>query len=477
MQDIQYIKLSDLARQVETVIKQSFGGLYWIVAEISGHKFYPNNDRHYFEFVEKAEGFDAPVAKVNGRAWYAGAQSIRLFEKETGQQFTNGLQVLVQVRIEYHTAHGFALILQDIDQSFTLGNLEKLRRETLLRLVAENPDAIQKVGDDYITKNKKLKVGAVIQNIAIIGSPNSEGYTDFTHTISNNQFAYKFSIDIYQSSVQGAEAEKELINKLISIYQSQKKYDCVVIIRGGGAKTDFLVFDSYGLSRAAAKFPIPIITGLGHHKDVSIIDLMVNTSTKTPTKAAEFIISHNRTFEDQVLTMQKAIIIKSQQLLGLSQQSINTLNVSIINKTRNRINSNKDQIVNFNQTVINKTKTILYAKQTSLISLFGQITSRPLMIMNNRSKDLAHITSNLKVFSGKYLANKSGFLGHYISIIRVLSPDSTLKRGFAVISHKGKIVKNADQITIGSPLTITLSDAEINTTVTSKNKRNGTTNV
>ncbi|HEX8515170.1 MAG TPA: exodeoxyribonuclease VII large subunit [Bacteroidia bacterium] len=298
---IQHIKLSDLTKKVEEAIKNTFGSeFYWIVAEISTHKFYPNNDRHYFEFIEKVEGEMDPVAKVKGVSWQSGSQCIKLFEKDTGQVFTNGVQVLVKVKVEYQSAFGLQLVLLDIDSSFTLGNLEKQRRETLERLVKENPDSIKKIGEEYFTKNKAIKLNAVIQNIAIIGSPNSEGYTDFTHTITNNQFHYKFAIDIYQSSVQGMEAEKELVNKLVFVFQNSTKYDCVVIIRGGGAKTDFLVFDTYNLARAVARFPIPIITGLGHHKDVSVVDLMVHTSTKTPTKAAEFIISHNRAFEDSI---------------------------------------------------------------------------------------------------------------------------------------------------------------------------------
>lgn len=474
MSEIQHIKLSDLTRRVEEVIKNSFGSdFYWIVAEISSHKFYPNQDRHYFEFVEKAEGSNEPVAKVRGVSWFAGSQCIKVFEKDTGQVFSNGLQVLVKVKIEFHTAFGFSLVLHDIDQSFTLGNLEKQRRETLERLIRENPDSIQKVGDEYVTKNKNIRLNTVIQNIAIIGSPNSEGYTDFTHTINNNQFGYKFVIDIFQSSVQGGEAEKELVNKLVSIFQSGKKYDCVVIIRGGGAKTDFLVFDSYNLSRAVARFPIPIITGIGHHKDVSVVDLMVNTSTKTPTKAAEFIISHNRSFEDALLVLQKNLVIKSQQLLSNSMQRINETNIIIINKSRTLISHYKDGLNNFNQVVINKTKTILYSRQTNLVALLNQLLSRPKIITAHRQAELTNLIGNLQVFSNKYLINKKGYLGHCESVIKLMSPKNILRKGFAIVSQKGKILKDATAILPGGDLIVTMEEYEISTKVLSKIKTDG----
>src|SRR5690606_8737730 len=180
----------------------------------------------------------------------------------------------------------------------SLGNLERLRKETLRRLLQENPDHVALVDDQYITRNKQLRLNCVIQRIALIGSPRSEGYTDFVHTIDHNQFGYRFAIDYYYSAVQGVSAEQELVSTLIKVYEKSKDvpYDCVVITRGGGAKTDFLVFDTYALSRVVARFPIPIITGIGHHKDVSIVDMMAHTLTKTPTKAAEFILAHNRAF-------------------------------------------------------------------------------------------------------------------------------------------------------------------------------------
>lgn len=494
--EISHIRLSELTKKIEDVIKQSIGSeFYWVIAEISGHKFYPNQDRHYFEFIEKIDGKNEPIAKVRGVSWFDGSQHIKLFEIATGQKFSNGLQVLVKVKVEFHSSYGFSLVLNDIDQSFTIGNLEKQKRETLLKLVAENPSFIQKVGEEYITRNKRLKFNLAIKNIAIIGSPNSEGYTDFTHTISSNLFGYKFSIDIYQSSVQGAEAEKELINKLIAIYNSKKPYDCVVIIRGGGAKTDFLVFDSYNLSRAVAKFPIPIITGIGHHKDVSIVDLMAHTSVKTPTKAAEFIISHNRALEDSILILQKEIIIKSQQLLSNSLQKINATNITIINKSitflshhkeilnntniniinksRTLINQYKDSLNSFNQIVINKTKTILYNRQTNLVALLNQILSKPKIITAQKNSELVNLIGNLKIFSIKYFDSKEAYIRHHETIVRVMSPKNILKKGFAIVSQSGKILKNAQAIETGNELTITMESFDIKTKVITKTQNNG----
>ena len=147
LSELQHIKLSELIQKVEDTLRNTFGNeQYWIIAEISGHKFYANNDRHYFEFIEKSETSNDPITKIRGVSWVSGSQRIKLFEQETGQLFTNGIQVLVKVKIEFHKVYGMQLVMQDIDPSFTLGNLELQRRETLHKLATGFPDIIQKIG-------------------------------------------------------------------------------------------------------------------------------------------------------------------------------------------------------------------------------------------------------------------------------------------------------------------------------------------
>jgi exodeoxyribonuclease VII large subunit len=455
-------------------MRSTFPDTYWIIAEISGHKFYPNNDRHYFELIEKAEGSNEPVAKVNGRAWFEGSQSIHAFEQVTGQIFGTGLQVLIQVKVEFHPAHGFALILQDIDSSFTLGNMEKQRRETLLRLLHENSDAIVKQGDEYITRNKSLLLDPVIQHIAIIGSPNSEGYVDFTHTIHNNQYGYTFTIDIYQSSVQGLAAEKELVNKLIDIHASGKKYDCVVMIRGGGSKTDFLVFDTYQLSRAVARFPIPIITGLGHHKDISIVDMMVHTSVKTPTKAAEMIIAHNKHFEEQVMAMRQSVIIRSQQLLAQHLQEINATHLFVMNQSRSLVEGHKEQMQDFKQVVSRKTFNILNSRQGDIAGLLNRLRSGAKMMSIHEQSALNDLKEKLYVLPGKYVNNERKNLEHFQSIVKLMDPKNILKKGFAMVLKRGKIITDPATIRPGDEISIVMDNYEITTEVTATQKTDGT---
>lgn len=474
MEAINYLKLSELSAKIEDVFKRTFSNeYYWILAEISGHKFYPDTDRHYFDLVEKTIGSEVEVAKFKAKSWSEGSINILNFEKQTGQVFQSGIQVLIKVKVDYHSIYGLSLTLIDIDPTFTLGSIEKQRRATLARLANENPDFIKLVGDDYITKNNRLELPRVIQSIALIASPNSEGYSDFIHTINNNQFGYKFEVDNYFSTVQGRDAEKELINTLISIHQSNKKYDCVVMIRGGGAKTDFLVFDTYHLSRAVAKFPIPIITGIGHHKDVSIVDLMAHSPTKTPTKCAELIISHNKFFEDEVTSIQHNILIKTQQILSDTKSVINETQISIISNTQKLLKEEKQLIDNLENSVIRLTKDFINENNKSLTSESLLFSNKPRLILAKKLEHIENINYNIKIQSLKSLNNHKAVINHYVKVMKLMSPANILKKGFAIITLNDKVVNNTDVIEKGNQLKINMYKTEIDVEVKNKTQTDG----
>jgi exodeoxyribonuclease VII large subunit len=274
--------------------------------------------------------------------------------------------------------------------------------------------------------------------------------------------------------VQGENNSDQFLSKLIEVYQSKLPYDAVVITRGGGAQTDFLIFDNYQIGRAVAKFPIPIITGIGHQKNETIADLMAHTQTKTPTKAAEFIIAHNKSFEDEILSFQKSILIKSQQLFSIHFQILLGVNSSIVNNTRDILNKYKDSLVQINQVTINTSKSILFNRKNELVGLSSQIVSKPKIILYNRISDIRNTISNLSTFKSLYLKNQRGYLGHYVSIIKMMAPENILKKGFAIVKVDNKITSNPDAILVGGNIEIILASTQITTTVKKKTKYDGT---
>lgn len=477
MDEKKHIKLSQLNGIIQDTIKNQFSAItYWIVADVTNHSYKADKRYHNFDLVEKDSNSNNIIAKISAKAWGNGSVAISDFEKNTGQKFTNNINVLAQVAVEYHPLYGLSVNVVDVDTNFTLGVLEQRRNETLRRLVVQN-DYIQKIGDKYQTRNTLLKLNSVIQRIALLSSANSAGSEDFKHTLEVNNFGYIFFIDDYHTIVQGENNSKLFLNKLIEIYSSNIKYDAVVITRGGGAQTDFLIFDDYEIGRAVAKFPIPIITGIGHQKNTSIVDLMAHTQTKTPTKAAEFIIAHNRNFEQNILSFQKSIVIKSQQMFLHNFQLLGYLNSSIVNNTRDIIAKRKDAIVAVNQVAINSSKSILFNNRKQLLQTTSQILSKPKIILYNRINDIKNTIQNLKTFTTLYQKNKIGYLGHYVSIIKMMSPENILKKGYAIIKVNNEITSNPDDLKVGKDIDILLSNTIIKSTVKQKTKYDGKDNL
>ena len=469
-----YISLSELTGQIKNVLNNAFyNKTFWVLADVVDHKFYSNKGYHYFNLAEKDKTNHSVIAKIQAVAWGTGASSIESFERITGQKFKNDINVLVNVSVSYHQAYGLQLVLNDIDTTFTIGQLEQQRQHTLLRLLAECPDFIQKVGDRYITRNNRLPFNLVIQNVAVVTSKNAAGYNDFTDTIEKNKFGYKIKVDPYFTMVQGEGNADALYQRLLDVHKSNIPYDAVVIIRGGGSQTDFLIFDQFNMAKIVAKFPIPIISGIGHQINETIVDLMAHTSVKTPSIAAEFIIAHNRQFEENVLNLQNTILIKSQQLLSIRQKELTQLSSSVINSARDFIQVNKDGLTTANQVAINRSKTILYERMSLLNELSGRILSKPRIIVANRLNDLDNVIENLKSYNKKYLTNQRGYIGHYESICRLMSPINILRKGFAIIYQDDKIVVDGSLIKSSSKIRIRLSESEIAASVTSNKKTNG----
>lgn len=268
---IKALKLSDLTGSIERMFQKFYDNKqFWVIADVTDHKYYSNKDHHYLALVEKKEGSNDIVSKISTVVWKEGSARIREFENTTGQQFKNSINVMVKVKVGYQSAYGLKLTIVDISTEFTIGVLEKHKQETLERLLKECPQYIKKSGEDYLSFNKELQFNAVIQRIAVVTSSSSAGYQDFQHTLDKNNFGYRFYVDKYFTSVQGEASNTEICKMLDEIAKQKDGYDAVIIIRGGGAQVDFLVFDHFEICSRIAKLPFPVITGIGHQKDETI---------------------------------------------------------------------------------------------------------------------------------------------------------------------------------------------------------------
>ena len=446
----QAIKLSELTQSIQRTLEHSFSDhLFWVIADVTNHTFKFSSTVHYFDLVEKDSRSSAILARMSARAWGTASAKLANFEKETGQKFENNINVLVLVSVNFSGAFGLQLNLYDIDSTYTLGHFERQRKATLDKLVIENPDFISRIGDEYITKNKQLEFHPVIQKLAVITSATSAGYQDFVHTLETNANGYKFEIHDYFTLVQGEANASVFVSKLIEIYASGIHFDAVVIIRGGGAQTDFLIFDNYLLSRAIAKFPIPIITGIGHHKNQTITDLMAHSVTNTPTKAAEFILAHNRRFEELLIAAHKRIVIKTQQVFSHHTNNLNQQKTKLL----------KDVF------------RLLHGHQRTLMNLSGSLSAMPPLILKNRSRDLEMVSQTLGLKTNELFTTQRNKLAHYTSLVNMMNPQNILNKGFAIVMVDGRIINNSEEVGIGSELQIQMATEELTAKITTKKKR------
>jgi len=450
---MQAITLSELTGKIQQAIQQTFADqVFWVMADVTNHSYKAKEGWHFFTLAEKQEGTHSILAKAEAVAWKAGSAQIEHFKTVTGQAFKNDIHVLVKVSVDYNPSFGLRLTLHDIDTNYTVGVLEQQKQAILQQLLRECSSFIQKSGDRYVTRNNQLRLNAVIRNLAIITSNSSAGFEDFKHILQSNPHRYTFAIDHYFTPVQGEANAGAIRQKLLDVHQSNKNYDAVIIIRGGGAQTDFLIFDTFQLGQIVAKFPIPIITGIGHQRNETIVDLMAHTATNAPTKAAEFIIEHNRKFEETIVDMQKSILIKAQQLLSAKQKQLTTLDTSMINKSRD----------------------ILFNRQKRLVEISNQLLSKPKSILSNKQNDLRNSVSNLRVYNRNYFQNQRSYIAHCITVFNLMSPENILKKGFAIIYHRGKITSDPDLIATGDDIAVRLAGTELSATVITKKQANGT---
>jgi exodeoxyribonuclease VII large subunit len=284
------ISLSELTAQIQETIRLGFDKPVWIRAEIS--ELRENTGGHcYLELIEKDIDTDSLLAKSKATIW---ANTYRMlkpyFESSTGQSLRAGLNVLVAVTVEFHGVYGFSLNIRDIDPAFTIGEMAARRLKIIRQLEA----------DGIIDMNKQLPLALPVQRIAIVSSATAAGYDDFCNQLSNDPSRFVFYTKLYPAVMQGDQAEASIISALEKIYENIDLFDVVVIIRGGGATTDLACFDSYDLALNCAQYPLPIIAGIGHQRDISILDMVAHTSVKTPTAVAEFLISNLQETENQV---------------------------------------------------------------------------------------------------------------------------------------------------------------------------------
>jgi exodeoxyribonuclease VII large subunit len=275
------LTLLELNGLVRNAIEMSLPDEYWVEAELSECR--EHGGHCYMELIEKDDSTNTPVARASAKCWRQTWQMLRPhFERATGQPLRAGMKVLLHVYAQYHEAYGFSWIVSDIDPTYTIGDMARKRQEIIRQLKEEGIFDMQ----------RELCIPLFAQRIAVISAPNAAGYGDFCRHLEDNDYGFHFDVTLFPAIMQGEQVEQSIIAALNSVYQCINTIDVVVIIRGGGATADLSGFDTLALAENVAQFPLPIITGIGHDRDESILDMVSHLRVKTPTAAAAFLVDN-----------------------------------------------------------------------------------------------------------------------------------------------------------------------------------------
>jgi len=400
------ITLSELTSQIQQTIRLGFDTPQWIRAEIS--ELRENQGGHcYLELIEKDSDSDTLLAKTKATIWASTYRMLKpYFESSTGQSLRAGMNVLVSVTVEFHGVYGFSLNIRDIDPTFTIGEMAA-RRLKIIRQLEQ---------DGIMDMNRQLPFPELPQRLAIISSPTAAGYGDFCDQLNNDSSQFAFYIKLYPAVMQGDQAETSMISALEKIYENIDLFDVVIVIRGGGAITDLACFDSYELALNCAQFPLPVIAGIGHQRDVSILDMVAHTSVKTPTAVAEFLISKMQAAED--------------------------LAINVISDIRYIIRTR----IETESRLINQTQ--LQIKQT----LRGWVLQKTHMLERQKSR----LQSNVRM----QLLKQNNKLSLLDKNIETHSPIFLLKHGYTITTLNGKRITSGKQVKSGDQIRTYVSDGD-----------------
>ncbi len=459
---LQTISLFELNSQVKTGIRELFPDTYWLIGEISEMNI--NQSGHcYLELVEKKSDSEQIIARAKATIWAFTFRMLRpYFESTTGQRFTTGLKIMVQVSIEFHEIYGYSLNIKDIEPNFTIGDLSRRKQEIIQRLQNEG----------VFHLNKELELPLVPQRVAVISSETAAGYGDFVDQLSGNRFGYLFHIKLFQAYMQGEEAEQSIIQALEQIFETVDQFDVVIIIRGGGSQADLDCFNSYWLCYHITQFPLPILTGIGHERDETIADLVAHTSLKTPTAVAEFIIDRVAEFGEYLNELHSRVMtIASEQLQSWKDQIAGLLR-NIISLVKLRMSSENQRILTLGILSQRSLKGFLQKNHQRLSTVRVRVKSHLHHYFYHDMQHLGLMQKRLILLMKSSMKDEKKRLKKLENTNHLLDPVLVLKRGYTLTFRNGILIKSARQLKTGDVIENKWNDGKASSTVNEVNSIN-----
>ena len=454
------LTLTELQLIIKDSLYMALPEMYWVIAEISELK--ENYSGHcYLELVEKLPDEQSIRARVKAVIWSNRYRFLKsFFQNTTGESLREGLKILVRVKIEYHEIYGLSLVINDIDPAYTMGDLAVKRQEIIKKLEEEG----------VLMMNKELDFPAVPQRIAVISSKNAAGYTDFMKHLTGNSYGYIFYTVLIETPMQGNETEAGIIRAFHRIASHIDMFDAVALIRGGGSQTDLSWFDNYNIAFYITQFPLPVITGIGHEKDLSVADIVAHQALKTPTAVADFFIDCMNKAENHLIEMSSEIKERSETILEENRQRIESFKVKLIPVARIMLSEIKEQLSGSIIEMINVGKEYILKAGLFPANHRSRLLSAARSLLSMNDSDLNQTKQKLIAYSGGYLERLSVKISGLDNSLKILDPENVLKRGYTITSLNGNIIRLSSQLKNNDLISTRFCDGSVRSKVVEERK-------
>lgn len=427
------LSLFELNSLVREAIEEYVTDEYWVEAELaSAHE---SGGHCYMELIQKEDGSNTPIARASARCWRSTWALLKPhFERETGQTLRGGLKVLLQVYPQFHENFGFSWIVTDIDPTYTLGDMARRRQEIIRRLKEEG----------VFDLNKELELPLFAQRIAVISSDSAAGYGDFCKQLSENKQGFKFAVELFSAVMQGEQVEQTVIAALNEINERREDFDCVVIIRGGGSTSDLSGFDTLALAENVANFPLPVITGIGHDRDESVLDMVSHTRVKTPTAAAAFLIEH--------LQDVYSLIVEAEE--------------DVIRCVTDRLQKERLRIDRLIELLPKQLAAFLTAQHARLGRLIELLPRQTAACLTGQRGNLDLLAATMRGVLERRMLQENHRMELLEHRMDAVNPEKLLQRGYSITRSNGRVVRSPEQLKAGDEIETTMEKGTIKSVVT-----------
>jgi len=451
----QAITLLELNQTIGQALRNNLEPMYWIVAEISELKV--NYRGHcYLELVDKQEGQQDIVARCRATIWNQFFRLIQpYFETTTKQPLTEGIKIMVKVSVDFHELYGLSLNIKDIDPTYTLGDLAKQKQEIIDQLTHEG----------VLEMNKQLVFPTLPKRIAVVSSEKAAGYEDFMNQLYNNNQGYAIHTELFQAVMQGRETEKTIVAMLEQIYERHHEFDAVAIIRGGGAQADLNSFNTYWLAYHVTQFPLPVITGIGHEKDDTIIDMVAHTRLKTPTAVANFLIDCFAEAEDYLHTLSQIMQQHIYSVIDTNNNQLKHLTNKCLHLTRKHLEKNQVLLTGYKEKIRHLPTQFIKAGLQHLVYAHKRTRQLVKTISNIHIRKLEGYSKGFSNVSKSYVLRKENQLENAALRVHYLNPNRVLERGYSITYADNKLLRNSQGVKNGQELLTIVEKGKIKSTV------------